>query len=128
MGIALLFFGLGCFTYKPIAILSNSMDPEFNYGDLVIYKKIKLEDLKANDIIVYKYKQKIIVHRIFKVLDNNKKKTWVETKGDNNENIDSKPIVPDQILGKYVGRVKYLGLPTIWLKSLIKKLNEKLLL
>ena len=60
--ILLVLFMLGLFTYKPIAIISNSMSPTLNRGDIVIYKKEK--NINSSDIIVFKHENEIIVHRV----------------------------------------------------------------
>ena len=60
-------FMVGLFNYQPIAILSNSMFPIYERGDILIYhrrKKEELKDLPLQTIIVYQAKDRIVAHRI----------------------------------------------------------------
>ncbi|MEG2311475.1 MAG: S26 family signal peptidase, partial [Bacilli bacterium] len=66
--ICLTLFVSGKFKNVPIAIMSNSMIPTFERGDLLIYEKITDEkELKVGKIMVFWYDDKIICHRIKKV-------------------------------------------------------------
>src|SRR5574344_78988 len=64
----------GLFRYYAMAIGSNSMKPFFSKGDAVIVRKITKEDyqnLKVGDIIVYQHENKLIIHRIVSIKENN---------------------------------------------------------
>ena len=67
------------------------MRPTINEGDLVIIEKVKIENIKAGDIIQYKTKDYSVVHRVVKILKDNQEILLI-TKGDNNLKNDSKPI------------------------------------
>ena len=111
----LVFFTLGLFAYKPIAILSNSMNPIFKRGDVVIYKKE--ENIKPGDIIVFQYQNQIIVHRVLSIHE------YYVTKGDANNNVDYIKVKKEDIKGVYQFSLKYLGYPSIWLNELFMKEN-----
>ena len=106
---------LGLFNYQAIAILSNSMNPTFNRGDVVIYKKE--QNINPGDIIVFKYDNKIIVHRVVGINE------YYVTKGDANKSVDYLKIKDEDILGVYQFSLKYLGYPSIWLNELFTKEN-----
>ncbi len=106
---------------KPVmVVVSSSMEPTIKPGDIIVVKKVNIEDIKVGDIIVYKnpYTQKEIVHR---VIYKGKKygKVYLITKGDN----DKTNPLPDQLVGAappiteeiFVGKViliiPYLGYP-----------------
>ncbi len=110
-----MFFTLGLFAYKPIAILSNSMNPIFKRGDVVIYKKE--ENIKPGDIIVFQYQNQIIVHRVLSIHE------YYVTKGDANNNVDYIKVKKEDIKGVYQFSLKYLGYPSIWLNELFMKEN-----
>ena len=40
------------------------------------------------------------------------------TKGDNNTQEDTNPVYEEQIIGKVIFKIKYLGLPSVWLNKL----------
>ena len=115
--ISLVCFMLGMFKYQPISIISNSMSPLYKRGDVVIFKKLnekELTEIQSGEIIVYNSDGKNIAHR---VIDKIKKGDTVlyQTKGDNNDNPDTKFVKVGQILGVYTLHVKFLGFPSIWL-------------
>ena len=108
-------FMLGLFTYQPIAILSNSMNPIFKRGDVVIYKKE--ENIVPGDIIVFQYQNQMIVHRVVSIND------YYVTKGDANNSVDYIKVQKEDIKGVYQFSLKYLGYPSIWLNELFAKEN-----
>lgn len=116
-------FVANAFSYRPVAVLSNSMKPEFERGDLIIYHELDEEGLKAltaNDIILYKRDGQIIAHRIeekYKDLG----ELYFIAKGDSNNASDDKPVHSSQVLGKYVSHVKYIGYPSVFLYELFNK-------
>lgn len=120
-------FLTGVFSYKPVAIVSNSMYPKIKRGDVVISEQIKKSDLKniqLYDIIEYKLDNSIIVHRVV-AIDFDKKGNYVYiTKGDNNKNKDPKKVTEDQILGLVKFKVPMVGYPTVWLSEFFKN-NSK---
>ena len=108
---------LGLFKYEPITILSNSMAPVFNRGDVVIFKKIdenELNNIPKGSIIVYSTENKNIAHRIVNIIKNGNTVLY-QTRGDNNNSPDTNLVKSDQIHGVYTFNIKYLGFPSIWL-------------
>jgi signal peptidase I len=85
------------FGYKALTILSNSMEPEFNAGDVILINN-KLEP-KLNDVVTYKHPDGILVtHRIVETVKKNGE-VFFKTKGDNN-NVDDQILIPRRnILG-----------------------------
>ena len=72
------FFGI-----KTYVIISGSMEPNINIGDMVITKS-KENELKVGDIISYRKGQSVITHRISQIIENEKGERTYRTKGDNN--------------------------------------------
>ncbi len=122
LGFATIFssFMLGFLKYFPVAVLSNSMYPTYQRGDIIILKKLSKEEketLKENTIIVYELDKQLIAHRIIKKINNN----LYQTKGDNNKTADYKKVKVNQIKGTYLIRFKYLGYPSIWFHEILKR-------
>ncbi len=113
--ILLVLFMLGIFPYKPMAILSNSMNPTFRRGDIIIYKKE--ENIIPGNIIVFKYENQLIVHRVIGINE------YYITKGDANNTVDYIKISKKDIKGVYQFSLKYLGYPSIWLNEFFSKEN-----
>lgn len=99
------FFGTSAYV-----ITTNSMKPMLNVGDIVIAKDLKEGDkekaeLKIGDIIVYKNKDdRNVTHRIV-----DKKDNIFITKGDNNNVLDKENIKCEEIVGKAIFKIPYLG-------------------
>ena len=91
--------------YKPLVVISGSMEPTLKVGGLLYYEKININEFDRGDILVYQTKEHIISHRIVDEKDNN-----FITKGDSNNTIDSYKINNAQILGKGTNwSIPYLG-------------------
>lgn len=111
----------GAIKYFAVTIGSESMVPTINKGDIAIVdKSVTTEDLKENDILVFKHDSIIIIHRIVKILVVNGE-TYYYTKGDNNNAEDGYPITESQIVGMYLFKIPYLGYPTVEFNELTKK-------
>ena len=109
----------GIFSYKIIAIGSDSMNPIYYKGDAVIYKKTEIKNIKEKDILVFNYNGTIITHRVKKIIIKNDR-IYYQTKGDNNKNVDSVLIDSKDVLGTVKYIVKYIGNPTIWMQETFK--------
>lgn len=81
--------------YKPLVVISGSMEPTLKVGSILYYHKENIDSFHQNDILVYQTKHHIISHRIVDILDNG-----FMTKGDANQSIDSGRVYHNQILGK----------------------------
>lgn len=117
-------FVLGVFKYMPLAVVSNSMVPLFERGDIAIIEQIKKEDLKRikkGTIIKYQADGFYVIHRVTDIEETDDGKLLFTTKGDNNNAEDAEKVKENQVKGIYHFHIKYLGFPSVWLsESLIK--------
>lgn len=94
-------------------IITQSMEPKYNVGDMVFSKKVDTSTLKVGDDVVYMGKEgdfsgKIVTHQIIKIeVINNVK--YYHTKGINN-NVEDPRINSDQIMGKVFMKGRILSL------------------
>ena len=113
-------FMAGIFIYEPIAVLSNSMNPVFYRGDVVIYRKVdnnKLKNIKKYNIIVYSKDGQAVVHRVVdKYIKDGE--TYFITKGDANISNDLNPVSESQVIGVYQLSIKYIGYLSVWLNQI----------
>lgn len=109
-----------------------SLKNGFRKGDIIlVWGRFEPE---VGDIIIFKPNPgstapRPIIHRIVEVREENGEKIY-ETKGDHNEfqltssnnfySTDETNIKENQILGKAILRIPYLGWPKIWLVELLK--------
>lgn len=104
-------------TSVPIAVVeSGSMIPTLEKGDLIISIGVDPSNLKVGDIILFKSPLNpniIIVHRIIRIYNYNNT-ILIETKGDNNPVPDPWRVNGNQVLGKVIFRIPYLGWPSIF--------------
>ena len=110
----------GLIKYQTLVIGSNSMKNFMEKGDVVLIEHLEKDErynVKVGEILVYKYDGKIICHRVTKRLERSEQ-IYYKTKGDNNEKEDAIIISRDQVIGKILLRVKYIGLPSVWLSEL----------
>ena len=102
-------FVIGMFKYMPIAVVSNSMFPLFERGDVAIIEQIDKEELNkinVGTIIKYQASGYYVIHRVTKIEETDDGLLFT-TKGDNNNAEDS-------------DKVKYLGFPSVWLSESLK--------
>ncbi len=114
-------FIAGTFKSMPVAVASNSMNPEFYRGDVVIVNKLnqnEIDSIKIGDIIQYKLDNKFVIHRVVEIID--KDGHIYKTKGDNNNVADFKYVSSSQIVGKVVQVIPKLGYPSIWFGEILK--------
>lgn len=113
--VALVYFSSGFFRFQTIAIASGSMNPYFSKGDVVLIDK-KYETIDVKDVIAYKYKDVIVVHRVIKKIE--KDNVFYYTKGDANLVPDNYAVSEEDVVGVVEEVIPYLGLPAVWLNGL----------
>lgn len=121
--IPLVCFVVGIFPISPRSVATASMYPEIEIGDVVIIKKCSCNDLKIGDVIEYQIEDQYIIHRITKI-EFEDERYVLTTKGDNNNAEDAKPVEEDQVIGKVIFKVKYIGLPSVKLNKILNSDKE----
>ena len=97
------------------------MNPNINKGDIVIVKKIKseqIENIEVGDILVFNMRNKVVVHRVQKINDNNNRLSFI-TKGDNNIDVDNWVVNENDVIGIVTAKIPIVGYPTVWLNEMI---------
>ncbi len=120
--------GFALNTQDPVVVVvSCSMLPNLDRGDLLILKGIDPKDLKAGvdgDIIVYVCPSgqagcppgnKLIVHRLYKINPDGTLVSW----GDNNPYPDAWAVKPEWLKGKMLYRMPLLGEPKLLLSEIL---------
>lgn len=109
---------LSIFGYQAYIITSDSMKPEINNGDVIIVRKIGQEEIKENDVIVYSEEAQNITHRVIEITEKDGHKEY-KTKGDNNQVEDSKFVLYENIKGKVMFKIPFLGTIILFMKNQI---------
>lgn len=110
----------GVGSHKFMVVLSDSMNPVFRVKDMIIIKNISEDGVKVDDIITFKEKDVYVTHRVVGIDSENGLKRY-KTKGDSNETEDLNLVSDENIVGKYVGRIPYLGF-------IVQKLKEPIII
>ena len=118
--VLVIWFALGVFPIKPIAIATGSMEKEISVGDVAIIQKCKGNDVNVGDIIEYQMEGYTVIHRIIEKKQENGEFRFV-TKGDNNISPDNEIVREGQLIGKVIFKIKYIGYPAIWIHLLQKE-------
>jgi signal peptidase I len=82
-----------------LTVMSHSMYPALNRGDLILVKETTLEEIEVGTVVVFRHKDGLAVHRVVQIQGQS-----IVTKGDANPEADN-PITYDDI----VGRVPTIG-------------------
>jgi len=111
-------FEIGVFKYRPLLIVSKSMTPSINVGDIIIYEEYKKGKVEVNvgDVILYKLKDgRTIVHRVVEKSPSNYVETYdicfYKVKGDANIDEDPYTLMENNFYGKMKFRIRWLGYP-----------------
>lgn len=112
-----IWFAIGIFPIKPVAIATGSMQEELHIGDVAIIQKCNANDIEEGDIIEYQMEGYTVIHRVVSKTQKNGDFTFI-TKGDSNDSEDSEPVTEKQIVGKVIFKIRYLGYPAVWIHNL----------
>ena len=98
-------------------VLSGSMSPSLDAGDLVTVSPTSVEQLEIGDVIVFDSPLGggLVCHRIIAVSEG--PDITFQTKGDNNEDPDPFMVEPERIVGKVQFSVPCLGYAVQWLRG-----------
>jgi len=99
------------FGFAPFVVLSGSMEPAIDPGDLVVIREQKADAYKIGDIVSYLDGRVVYTHRIVGVEEGK-----YVLKGDNN-NVADGTIRPEQLVGRVQFIIPKLGLLVILLKK-----------
>ncbi|MFZ7104353.1 MAG: signal peptidase I [Peptococcaceae bacterium] len=115
ISVLMVWFAVGLFPVYPKVIITGSMMPVIDPGDVVIMKKVDGETIKVGDVVQFRYAEMDVIHRVIEVTGEDP--LQYKTKGDNNSSPDSEPVSAQQIEGRLVKVIPKIGWPTLILRS-----------
>ena len=104
----------------PLIVLTDSMYPEIESGDLIICNTAEAEEIENNDVIAFfdpaGNGTSIVTHRVTEVVEENGALQF-RTRGDNN-NTEDKLLVPaENLVGIYKSRIPNVGHVAMFMQS-----------
>jgi len=104
----------------PMIVLTDSMYPEINSGDLIILNKIETEKVKIGDIITFFEPSgkdtSTITHRVIEITTKDNKIAF-KTKGDSNNTEDKELVTEEELIGIYKFKISGLGNIAIFMST-----------
>jgi len=89
--------------YRPFTILSGSMQPLLEEGDMILVKPVEANSVEAGDVITFWTQEEILVtHRVVDIVQQEDGGMGYKTKGDANEVEDHQLVAGEQLIGKLV--------------------------
>ena len=101
---ALFFYASGLMVWRPIAVVTGSMEPAINRGDLVILERASVDEVEVGDVVAYRIDGTVVVHRVIE-----KGEGYLVTKGDANDSPDPYRITHENLLGRVAVVVPKVG-------------------
>jgi signal peptidase len=106
--------------FVPLIVLTDSMEPVIDGGDLIICRTIDPKEIKEKDIIAFidpaGNGTSILTHRVVEIVEQDGSR-YFRTKGDFN-NIEDKDLVPaEDLIGVYKSRIPAAGHVAMFMQS-----------
>lgn len=96
--------------FQSFIVKSGSMEPSIPTGSVIFTGSVSdYSTLSKGDVITFEDGKKFTTHRIY-TIENHSSSLWFVTKGDANQNLDSRPVKQEEIVGKVILVIPYLGL------------------
>lgn len=98
-------------------VLSGSMSPALNTGDLAVVVPTDMNDLRVGDVIVFSspISSGLVCHRIIAIHEDDG--PVFQTKGDNNEDPDPFLVEPERVVGRVDVGIPAMGYAVQWLRG-----------
>ena len=100
--------------YKNFIVLTGSMKPTLNIGDIVFVKETT--NIKEQDIVSFRVQNSVVTHRVVEIKEENEKIIYI-TKGDANSGNDTELLSIENIEGKYSFKIPFVGRIILFLQK-----------
>lgn len=127
VAVVVLAFGLATGRMRAVPILSGSMRPMVDPGDLAVVTPVSVESVRKGDVIVFQAptpEKQLVMHRVMSV-GTEAGRPLITTKGDANPTKDPwKARLQDDTVWQYSGRVPYVGHAALWARRPIVRFGS----
>jgi len=102
--------------FQPYAVLSGSMEPTYHVGSLIYVQPCDASQVQVGDPITFVLNEDLVVatHRVVRIDEANQR---FYTKGDANDAEDGSPVHFNNLIGKPVFTLPYLGYVSNFLET-----------
>ena len=102
--------------FQPYAVLSGSMEPTYHVGSLIYVQSCDASQVQVGDPITFVLNEDLVVatHRVVRIDEANQR---YYTKGDANDAEDGSPVHFNNLIGKPVFTLPYLGYVSNFLET-----------
>lgn len=116
VAVALLLVGARLFGLQVYAVLSGSMEPTYHVGSVIYVEPVDPSEIQVGDPITFVMNEELTVatHRVVRIDAEN---SHFYTKGDANDAPDAAPVHFNNLLGKPVFTIPYLGYISSYVQS-----------
>lgn len=110
------------FGFSFVELVSGSMSPVYEKGDIVIAKNVSSQDVEMGDVIIFVSSDPIIeghlnCHRVIGIDFDENGKRFFTTKGDANSTADRYPVYDSDVVAKVIAGARWLSKIISLLKS-----------
>ena len=91
-------------SYEPAIVMSGSMEPAYHTGSVLVVDRKQKKEVQVGDTIAFEAGDTYIAHRIVR-----KEKQGYVTKGDANVTVDPWIIATNNVKGKVIMSIPFLG-------------------
>ena len=106
--------------YKPMMVLTDSMEDYILAGDIIIVQEVDPTTLKVDDVITFfdplGNGSTTMTHRIIDVIED-ETGLWFQTKGDANNTEDRELVEAAAVVGIYVMRIPYVAHVALFMQT-----------
>ena len=92
-------------------VLTGSMEPNYNIGDVIVVKETSKDNIKVGDVINFLSENgnDTVTHRVTEIIENDGA-TLFKTKGDNTNSEDSEAIEFSRVQGTLLFKISKMGI------------------
>ncbi len=106
--------------YSPLFVLTDSMYPEIESGDLIICQSVDASTIKVGDVISFFDPEgngtSVVTHKVIEILNKDGALSF-RTQGTNNNTPDALPVPAENLVGIYKFRVAGAGSVAMFLQT-----------
>ena len=108
--LAIMLVGFRFIGFDTYVVLSGSMEPAHKTGALIYARDANTDELEVGDVITFQGQssETLITHRIIEITEDSTGRIFT-TKGDANQEPDAQPVPEDNVNGKVLFSIPYMG-------------------